>query len=383
MSGLSDIPDNFPGRLKKLRHIMAQNNARVFICDHGELLLWLTGYSVSETRYRACIVPATGDPVWVLRSIDEAPCRRATWVQKLKTFADHEDPFECIAQVVFELGDSTGTIAADFNSYGFTAYASLRLKEVLPLASWVNLHDVSNQLRILKEPAEIERLREAAAIADGAMQALTAQLEPGMRPRDAAAIAASYYLQQGADDWWVGPIAISQQAGTSNSDIGFLHQSLNDQVLKPGDVLHVELVPRVACYSARMMRSICVGAATASQTSVMTQMVSLQDKQFSSMVPGASAAEVDCVLRAAILHEGIRSTYSNATGYQIGLYTKTPRSSDFSLYFHPEADWTLQSGMTFHMYLSAQGLAISDSVLVTDSGPVRLTQTHRGLLTSR
>jgi Xaa-Pro dipeptidase len=33
--------------------------------------------------------------------------------------------------------------------------------------------------------------------------------------------------------------------------------------------------------------------------------------------------------------------------------------------------------MVFHMYVSAQGLAFSETVLVTDGGVERLTQTER------
>jgi Xaa-Pro dipeptidase len=32
------------------------------LIDHGELLAWLTGYTVSETRYRACLVPLQDEP---------------------------------------------------------------------------------------------------------------------------------------------------------------------------------------------------------------------------------------------------------------------------------------------------------------------------------
>lgn len=374
---------NFKDRLQRLRASMAQHNADIFICDHAEMLLWLTGYTISETRYRACVVPAAGSPVWVLRSIDEAPCRQATWVEKISTFADHEDPVQAVAGIVSNLGFDGGTIAADYTSYGFTASISQQLRQALPVASWVDIHDVSNQLRSIKESTEIELLRQAAAIADGAMSALTEQIKPGMRPRDAAAIAAAYYLQHGADDWWVGPIAISRHAGADNSDIGFLHQPLIDEVLHKGDVLHVELVPRVSCYSARMMRSISIGAADAKLKSVLNRMVVMQDRQFEQMRPGVKASEVDHVLRDAMLNEKIRCTYHNATGYQLGLYAKTPRSSDFSLNFHSGANWTLQAGMVFHMYVSAQGLAISDPVLVTDTGYERLTLTSRELLCSR
>ena len=55
------IPPPFNVRFAKLRIEMKRMGVSVFVCDHGEMLAWLTGYTVSETRYRACIVPAKGE----------------------------------------------------------------------------------------------------------------------------------------------------------------------------------------------------------------------------------------------------------------------------------------------------------------------------------
>jgi hypothetical protein len=49
------------------------------LVDHAELLAWVSGYTVSQTLYRAAIVPLAGDPVFVLRAIDAGPCRAACW----------------------------------------------------------------------------------------------------------------------------------------------------------------------------------------------------------------------------------------------------------------------------------------------------------------
>ena len=49
--------------------------------------------------------------------------------------------------------------------------------------------------------------------------------------------------------------------------------------------------------------------------------------------------------------------------------------------FLPTADWTLEAGMVFHMYTSARGMSFSETVLVTETGAERLTQTERKLFT--
>ena len=56
------------------------------------------------------------------------------------------------------------------------------------------------------------------------------------------------------------------------------------------------------------------------------------------------------------------------------------RSSDFSYAFRPNDRWQLRENMVFHMYTVGKGLAFSETVVVTEDGGKRLTQTPRRLL---
>jgi Xaa-Pro aminopeptidase len=107
-------------------------------------------------------------------------------------------------------------------------------------------------------------------------------------------------------------------------------------------------------------------------------LVELQERQLAAMKPGIVAADVDRIVREGVLAAKLRDRYDNATGYTLGYYAPwSPRTSDFTGLFVPTATWALESGMVFHMYVSAQGLAFSETVLVTDGGVERLTQTER------
>jgi Xaa-Pro dipeptidase len=110
----------------------------------------------------------------------------------------------------------------------------------------------------------------------------------------------------------------------------------------------------------------------------------LQDRQIAALKPGARAAEVDAILREGVVAAGLRDGYDNITGYTLGLYGDAgPRTSDFTRILHPGADWRIEAGMVFHIYASAGGAALSESVLVTDTGPELLTHLPRGLLVNR
>lgn len=366
--------EEFAARIARARAEMAGRGVDVLLVDHGELLAWLTGYTVSLTRYRAALLPREGAPWFVLRALDCDPCRGACWFGDITGFADTDDPHAAVAASLAARGFAVARIGADFDSYAFTAHTRGRLEALLPDAALVDMTGLSDRLRAVKSPAEIAVLERASAIADAAMAAIHAAAGPGFSARRASAIAAYEFLDRGADTGDVGPVV--RGAG----DNGFLHATLADDSLAEGDILHVELIPKVRHYGARLMRPIAVGALDGRRAAVARRLVELQDGQLAAMRPGARACDVDALLREPVLAEGLRPSYDNVTGYMLGLYTRTPRTSDFSHVFLPDSRWRLEAGMVFHMYASAQGLAFSETVVVEDGGGRRLTGTPRRVL---
>lgn len=365
---------NLPA-LSRLRQSMGQSGADVMLIDHGELLAWLTGFTVSETLYRACLVPQQGEPWMVLRQLDEEPCRATSGLEQIVGYDDSEDPWQKVAESLKIRGYADCRLGVDFTSYGMTVFTWRQLSRHLPAVKWVAMDGVSDRLRSVKFPQELARLQQAAEIADSAMREIAQQVSCGWRVRDVAALAAHHFLQQGADTGETGPIVCAK------GDNGFLHASGHEHQLQPNDLLHVELIPKVDHYSARLMRPFAMGHSSEQQQALAEQLVNVQDRQLAMMKPGATARDVDAVVRDAVLAAGWRENYPNITGYALGLYTRTPRPSDFSTCFTPTADWLLEENMVFHMYLSAQSLAFSESVVVTPSGGQRLSQLPRQLQT--
>ena len=363
-------------RLERLRRAIAAAGADVMVVDEAELLCWLTGYMASETMYRAALVPLEGEPWFVLRRLDETVCRQATWFGDVIGHPDDEDPLEVIAESLAARGYGASAIAADFHSYSFTASLAARYRALLPNARWVNMEGVSGLIRTIKTPAEIEVIGQAARIADETMAAVCAWARPGVTSRQAYAEAAAEFVRRGADNGKVGIVV----KGAGDSE--FLHAGVSDEPLGEGDILHVELVPTVGGYGARLMRPVAIGDPGAALRHAADRLIALQDRQIAAMKPGARAVEVDALLRDAVLAEGLRPAYTNTSGYTLGLYGWTPRISDFTRNFHPGVTWSLEEGQVFHMVLSAQGLGFSESVAVTAQGPRLLTHTPRAILAS-
>ncbi len=373
---MPEIPAEYAWRVAKARAEMARAGCDVLVLDSCEALAWLSGYTVSETRYRAVFLPLQGAPWWVLRDLDTAPCREGGWIADVVGFDDTATPEAVMGAELRRRGFGAARIGADFNSIGWNPVRASALAEAVPGADWVNLPGVTESLRWVKSDAEIALIAQAAQAADAAMAAVAAAAAPGTTTRDAAAVAAATLLRAGADSGVTGPIVRSSGAHE------FLHGLFRADALAPGDVLHVELVPTVANYGARIMRPIVIGAPTPRQQEVAEALLALQDAQIAAMRPGAVARDVDRIMRQGALDAGLRRDYTNVTAYTLGLYSRTPRASDFSRVLLPDQDWRLEANMVFHVYTTAEGLGFSETVVVTPEGGRRLTRTPRAILTA-
>ena len=364
-------------RIALARDAMASSGADLLLVDSGELLAWLTGYTVSETMYRAAFLPREGEAWFCLRALDEAPCREKSWITDVVGFADTDEAHSAVTASIRDHGFGRARIALDTNSYSMSAATFMRLQALLPEATFVPMPGLSDSLRWVKSEEEIAVLAQASEIADKAMAEIARQAKPGMTTRDAAAIASGVFLREGADTGEVGPVV---KASGSHE---FLHGVFKTEAIEEGDVLHVELIPRVGNYGARMMRPIVVGKPSDALTAAAGRLIELQDLQIAAMKPGAIASDVDAIMRNGALDAGLRPVYDNVTAYTLGLYTRTPRTSDFSGTFLPTSDWPLEEGMVFHLYATAQGLGFSETVVVGKQGGIRLTKSPRVIMRAK
>jgi Xaa-Pro aminopeptidase len=364
----------FDGRIAQLRAHLVRRGVDVALFDEIEAMTWLSGYGNSENRWRCVGVPVEAEPFFLIRALDSGPCRRRCWIEDVPTFRDWEDPFAVLAQSLAARGLEGARIGLDFNSYGMPLARFERLRAALPRAEFVDLGPVVWELRLRKSASEIELLRRAAAIADEAMRRTAAACMAGASQREAARAAVASYVALGADPGPPGPISAGR-------GWDFLHAQLEDAPLAKGDVVHIELTPRIAGYSARLMRCVAVGRPSFELVGAAESLAALQDRQIAAMHPGALAGDVDAILRDGVLAAGLRDSYDNITGYTLGLYAQAgPRTSDFTRIFHPGAEWRLEPGMVFHMYASAAGVSFSETVLVTERGAERLTTFPRTLI---
>lgn len=361
--------DEYARRLAAVRGIMREHGAQLLLVDEAAHLFYLAGFDPSASTYQACLVSLDQNPIMLLRELEAPNFREQTWLQDYVTHADSEDPVDVLAKTVSQRGWAKGRIGVELGSHYLTARRLETIRRSLPNATFVDF-DFSEalwELRLRKSSEEISHLREAARIADAAMQAALAAVGTGNSERAAAIAAYRTFLELGGDDGPIGRIVSGQRSGS-------LKANIRNHVLTTGDLVHIELWSTFHGYMARLMRPAVVGSPSTELRKVAEKLVEVQESQFAAMKPGAVAKDVDRICRDGVLKAGLREDYRNFTGYTLGYYAPFgPRENDFTRTFLPTSEWILEPGMVFHMYTSARGIAFSETVLVTDTGNERLT----------
>jgi Xaa-Pro aminopeptidase len=130
------------------------------------------------------------------------------------------------------------------------------MKRAFPNASYVDASEMIDKIKVIKSPEEMELVKRAAAMQDGAMRAAFAAVKPGMRDIEVAAVAQAYSVSHGSENGIY--LCASMPLGTP-SPFGPRH--LQNRVIEEGDqfVLLVEDSGPGGMYT-ELGRSCVVGA---------------------------------------------------------------------------------------------------------------------------
>jgi Xaa-Pro aminopeptidase len=343
-------------RLDRARSAAAVAGADALLIAPGADLRYLIGAAGgSFERLTTLVVPADGAPALVVPKL-EAP--GFTWLPaglEVVTWVDGEDPYRLVAE---RLGGPARVAVSDT----MVALHVLGLRAALGSAEQVLAGPVLRELRMRKDPAEVDALREAGAAIDRVHARMAEWLRPGRTEHEVAADIAAAIVAEGharADFVIVG----SGPNGASP------HHDASDRVIEPGDVVVVDIGgPMPSGYVSDSTRTYAVG--TPREAGVAAEYQVLQEAQAAAVAavrPGVTAEQVDAAARDVLTAAGLGERFIHRTGHGIGLDVHEDP------YIVAGNDLVLEPGMAFSVepgiYLAGRwGARIEDIVVVTPDG---------------
>jgi Xaa-Pro aminopeptidase len=240
-----------------------------------------------------------------------------------------------------------------------------RLQELLsgldPTVELVAAGGLIEELRFIKDAAELDKLRAAARLAD---EALTDVLTRGLAGRTELAVATDLEFTMrrlGAESASFPPIVAAAAHGA------LPHASPRDVEIPRGTLVVVDWGAMLDGYASDCTRTFATGALDPRDRAVYETVLAAQEAALEAVRPGPTGREVDAVARAIIDAAGHAEHFGHGLGHGVGLEVhEGPRLSK-------QGETALRAGMVVTVepgvYVpGAVGVRIEDLVAVTEDG---------------
>ncbi|MFH1474635.1 MAG: Xaa-Pro peptidase family protein [Chloroflexota bacterium] len=310
-----------PGRLARLRERLAGKGLDAYFGVRREEIRYLAGVALGEGEEKVA-----GHSGRFLVSADEVVVLADS---RYTLQARREAPGARVEDVTCDLAARWPTLLASIGARRVAVPAgdvphalweALRAAapeiELVPAPPWIDAD------RAIKEPAEVERIAAAAAVADRALAALLPEIRPG-----ATEAARAWRLEVLMREGGAEALAFDV-AALAGPQAALPHGSPGPRPVRAGQVLLFDFGAQVAGYRSDMTRTLFVGEPRERDLAIHEIVASAQAAALDLLRravagggPLPSGQAVDAAARGRIAAAGHGAHFGHGTGHGIGLAT--------------------------------------------------------------
>ncbi|WP_286829013.1 MULTISPECIES: M24 family metallopeptidase [Kordiimonas] len=360
--------DERKARVAKAQRLMAEHGIDAILLEPGSAMLYFTGISWWRSeRLTAVVIPREGEIAVVTPFFEEPSVRESmTFGSDVRTWNEHENPFERVAGILKDRGLKGGKIGLEDTVRYFIVEG---LKKAAPGFEITSALDVTLGCRMYKSAHEIALMRKANEVTLTAYSQVWDKLEVGMTPADITAMMRKAQASLGGQGIW--GMALLAEASA------YPHGSGQPQRLKEGDIVLMDCGCQVHGYQSDISRTFVFGEPTKRQREVWNTVRRGQQIAFETAQVGTPAGAVDDAVRKMYEGLGYGPGYktpglSHRTGHGIGM------DGHESVNFVHGETTKLAPGMCFSnepgLYIFGEfGVRLEDCIHMTDAGPAWFT----------
>lgn len=240
--------------------------------------------SLMRWRHAICVIPASGEPAMVVVDMEETTVRAALGLSRLRSYSEFtEDPMLTLARLLKEVGLDDSAVGIELDYLSAKDHSTLRREA--PRIRWAAGEGILARLRQIKTPHEIALLRRLSRITDQAIRDALTGIRAGMTEMDLAGAVTRNILVAGADAYKLLIVATGERSQYPN--VG-----PTARVLRPGDLIRLEIFGLIAGYHAGVCRTAIVGQATAEQERIWANLMECKRLVLDRIRPEADTGEI-------------------------------------------------------------------------------------------
>ncbi len=348
-------------RIDDLRRLMESHGLEAMVVTKRENRFYLSGFTGTDG-----VVLVTGDRVVVVtdrRYTEQARYECQGW----EVVEAGTDYFEVIGELIHGLGP-VGFESRHVTYDQYLKLFSLAGDKLRPERGLVE------ELRKVKDDAEIANIRRAVAIGDEAFGDLLKMLGPGWSERDIAWEMVKLLRQKGCSKEAFDIIAVSGYRAC------LPHGQPTDKRLEPGEMLTLDFGGFYSGYAGDTTRTVAIGEVSSRLREVYDSVLEAQVAAIEAVRAGVCCREVDEAARSCLRKYGLDSYFAHSTGHGLGL----------EVHEAPSVGLRSEEILVENMVITIEpgvyipgwgGVRIEDVVVVKEKGCEVLTEAEKALLT--
>ena len=309
-------------------------------------------YFFGEDRFQPrAIVPAMGSPIVVTFFGEEEEVRASLGVEDVQVFGTVGQQIKDVVGVMREMAGGKEAMTVGVQMWFNTpAFLLTLFQRANPMVKVVDIAPVMDELRLIKDAAEVELMRRAAQIARVGIGTAAATLRPGITENEVGA-EIEYAMRKAGGQGIATPVFVN-----SGVRSGWLHGTATDKIVAVGDLVVIDVVPRYRGYCANLTRTFVIGSPTAQQRELYETYRRAQAAAIAAIAPGVRNRELDAAAQEVFAAAGYADHYVSGISHSIGLdFEEMPRPT-----IHPaDSRIALRDGMVVtvgHSVLSVPGV---------------------------
>jgi Xaa-Pro aminopeptidase len=231
---------------------------------------------------------------------------------------------------------------------------------------------ILSELRLVKEPEEIEKMREAGRVAAAGMKAAVAAVKPGLTESQVAAEAEYALRQNGAEDFWRTYVSSGPRPSIA-------HGLPTARRLETGDLVMIDLHPIVNNYSSDLCRTVGVGKPTPDQQAAYDLYVKAQQATLTKAKAGVDMVDLEETMHGIFKEAGHGPHIFGPPIHGIGInFEESPLPPGHAFFHGEKAPPPLPANVVIAvgncgLYTGPWGVRVEDTIAVGVEGPSLLT----------
>lgn len=370
--------DERRGRVEKARRLMAEQKIDALLLTGGTSLVYFSGiqWGLSE-RLFGLVIPRAGEPFVVCPAFEEDRAREQfatspfTGTADVRTWEEHESPYERVAQGLKDRGVAAGRLGIEET---VRHMFSDGIAQAVPALRLVSGTPVTAGCRVVKDQHELALMKIASAVTLKAYEAAWQALKEGMTQQDFQRLIAAAHDKLGY------PGGASVQTAEFSA---LPHGSIQPQVIREGTIILIDGGCSVEGYVSDISRTFVLGKPTDKMKAVFDIEFAAQTAALKAARPGVPCEAVDAAARKVIEDGGYGPGYKYFThrvGHGMGM------DGHEWPYLVKGNTLPLAPGMTFSdepgIYIPGEfGVRLEDDMFITENGAELMTPQSRSLET--